>query len=208
MSRRSRAAGVRIHAIHAQRDVLPRGEPGQQIRRLEHHAAIRAGAGDLAAIEHDAAVGDIGEAGAPSTAPWTCRSPNGRSAKRTRRAAMSSWKPSTTVSGPRGVGIDLVDVVELDVLVGVRQRLRLVGRAHGLRHEVRRGDRHDVGQLDARLRPAPASRAPTSSRYCVIVRAQLAVLRIVVHGLAIARPRQVHAGTPARASRADRASAE
>ena len=69
------------------------------------------------------------------------------------------------------------DVVELDELVGVRQRLRLVGRAHGFRHEVRRGDRHDVRQLHARLRPAPASRAPTSSRYCVICGAQLPILR-------------------------------
>ena len=63
MSRRSRGAGVRIHAIDAERDVLASGEPGQQARRLEHHAAIGAGAGDFTAVEHDAAGGDVVEAG-------------------------------------------------------------------------------------------------------------------------------------------------
>src|SRR5689334_24202108 len=53
---------MRVHAFHAERDVLPRGEPRQQVGRLEYDTTIRTRARDLARVQHDAAVGDLREA--------------------------------------------------------------------------------------------------------------------------------------------------
>ena len=85
-----------------------------------------------------------------------------------------------------------MNVVELDVLVGIGQRLRLVGRAHRLRQEIRRGDGHHVRQFDRAFGRHRLLRFHVQ-QVLRDRRAQLAILRIVIHGLAIARPRQVHA---------------
>ena len=44
-------AGMRIDALDAQRDVLPRGQPGHQAGGLEHHRLVRPGDIDLAEID-------------------------------------------------------------------------------------------------------------------------------------------------------------
>jgi hypothetical protein len=66
--------------------VLVDGQPGQQRVVLEHHRAVGAGAVDLAAVEEHAAAGWAAAARRRCSAAWTCRSPSGRSARRTRRA--------------------------------------------------------------------------------------------------------------------------
>ena len=63
MSRRSALSGVRIYAFDPQRHVLARGQPRQQVGRLENDAAIRSGSCDLASVKHDASLGDIGQPG-------------------------------------------------------------------------------------------------------------------------------------------------
>src|SRR3990172_8616473 len=53
--------GVRKYLLDAQPDVLVRTEPRHEARRLEYDAAIRAGSGDLATVENDAALADVVE---------------------------------------------------------------------------------------------------------------------------------------------------
>ncbi|KMS94310.1 hypothetical protein BVRB_022690, partial [Beta vulgaris subsp. vulgaris] len=57
------AGGVRVDALDPERDVLARGEPGHQARRLEHHRLVRPGDVDLAVVEHDRALADRVEPG-------------------------------------------------------------------------------------------------------------------------------------------------
>ena len=158
MSRALGVARVRIDALDAERDVLPRGQPRQQVRRLEHHAAIGPGGRHLAAVEHDAAVGDIGQPGAHRQHRRLAAA--GVADQRDELAALDVeveiLRPRS--AGPCGVGIDLVRRCR------TRRTCRdsssgfgLLRRAHGLRQEIRRGDRAPRRAASPRLRPAHAA---------------------------------------------------
>ena len=54
-------SGLGIDAVDAESDVLARRQPRHQRGRLEDDGPIRPGAGDLVAVEHDAAARDLVE---------------------------------------------------------------------------------------------------------------------------------------------------
>ena len=168
MSRRSPRRGVRIHAIHAHRDVLARGEPRQKIRRLEHDAAIRARRDDFAAIERDAAIGDVGE-------PGDHRQHGGLAAARVpdqrNELALADVERELVDHGerPLRVGKRLGDVVELARTCrgSPRPSCALAARtAFGTKSLEVIGI--DIGQRTRLSSLRLALLRPASMRYCVI----------------------------------------
>ncbi len=116
MSRRSASLACGKHAGHAQHHVVERAEPGHQAGRLEHQAAVGAGIGHFAAIEHDHAFGDVGQ-------PGHHRQHGGLAAARVaddrNELALADLQVKAIDHGLRafGRGVDLDDLREVDEAV-------------------------------------------------------------------------------------------
>ena len=191
------ARRVRLDLLDAEHHVLERGHPRQQARRLEHDAAIGPGPGDLACRRPARRPRSAAAGRRPSTAPSTCRS---RMADQADELALARSARSKSLHDDR--------------LAAVGRRDSVFVRCENLQ----------VAFVDGFMppprcrQPACAARRPHSPgdagggrRHCRAVARSQQIFddlvahrleaRVVVHRLAVARPRDRHRDRRARASR-------
>ena len=86
---------------HGIGDIAEHRAPRQQRVALEDHGAVEAGAFDRLPVDDDGAFARLRRGRRGYSAPWSCRSRNGRSRSRTRRAPSTARDFRTRRSGRR-----------------------------------------------------------------------------------------------------------